>query len=58
MNLPTIIVASIVAVIFLLIVIHEIRKRKAGKASCGGSCCSCGMSCSCHAQTGDHTDES
>lgn len=40
MNLPTIIVATIVALVFLAIVGHIIRRRKKGK-----TCCSCGSSC-------------
>lgn len=50
MNLPTILIAAIVAIIFLAIVIAEIRNKKKGKhsCSCGGSCESCGMNCSCH----------
>ena len=50
LNLPTIIITALIAVIFLAIVITEIRNRKKGKhsCSCGGSCGSCGMDCSCH----------
>lgn len=41
--LPTVIVASILAVILVAIVWNEIRKRKRGQGSCacGGSCGSC-----------------
>jgi len=44
---PTIIVATIVAVIFVAIVVNEIKKKKSGKGgcSCGGNCGACGMSC-------------
>ncbi|MBR6761213.1 MAG: FeoB-associated Cys-rich membrane protein [Oscillospiraceae bacterium] len=47
MNWQTILIAGIVLVIFLAIVISEIRKRIQGKptCSCGGSCGSCGMQC-------------
>lgn len=51
MNLPTILIASAVAVVFLAIVICEIRKKKQGKSSCScGSCGGCPMSGSCHTQ--------
>lgn len=45
--LPTVIVASILAVILVAIVWNEIRKRKRGQGSCacGGSCGSCNA---CH----------
>lgn len=44
---PTIIVASLVAILFIAIVINEIHKKKTGKStcSCGGNCGSCGMGC-------------
>ena len=47
MNLPTIIVFSIVALIVVLIIIKGIIDRKNGKTSCscGGSCEACGMHC-------------
>ena len=47
MNLPTIIVASIIAVIFVLIIVKGHINKKNGKSSCscGGSCGSCGMAC-------------
>ena len=46
MNLSTIIVALIVAVIFEAVLVYEIRKRKKGSCSCG--CSGCGMSEICH----------
>ncbi len=51
MNWSTIIVAGIVAVVFLTIVYNEVRRIKSGKGacSCGGSCASCGL-CKNHAQ--------
>lgn len=45
MNLPTLLITAGIAALFLLIVIREIRSRKSGKPSCGGSCSSCGGSC-------------
>ena len=48
MNAPTIIIATVVAVIFIAIVVREVRNRKKGKGSCscGGNCGACGMNCS------------
>ena len=43
MNLPTIIVASIIAIIFIAIIVKGIINKKQGKHSCAG----CGGSCSC-----------
>jgi len=50
MNWSTFIVAAIIAVIFIAIVVSEIRKRKNGKGSCscGSSCGGCAMSDCCH----------
>lgn len=48
MNWATVIVAGLVAGVFLAIVISSIRGKKLGKgacSSCGGSCGSCGMQC-------------
>lgn len=45
--IPTIIVASVVAIIFALVIVNEVRKKKSGKGSCscGGNCGACGMGC-------------
>lgn len=50
MNVPTIIVAVIVALIFIAIVFNEIRNKKNGKGSCncGSSCGGCAMRNQCH----------
>lgn len=50
MNLPTLIVAAIIAVVFFLIVGKGIRDKKNGKSacSCGGSCGGCNMNGVCH----------
>jgi len=47
MNPPTIIVASIIAAIFVVIIVKGILDKKKGKSSCscGGSCGACGMGC-------------
>ena len=49
--LPTIIVASIIAFVFIAIIVNEIRKKKSGKSSCscGGNCGACGI---CHTDKG------
>jgi len=48
MNAPTIIVASVVAVIFIAIVINGIRRRKSGKGGCSCGCGGCAMRDTCH----------
>ncbi len=48
MNWPTVIVAAVVAAVFLAIVIGGIRRKRLGKgacSACGGSCAGCGMQC-------------
>ncbi len=50
MNWPTLLIAAVVAGIFLAIVISEIRKKKQGKSSCSCSCGGCPMSGSCHSE--------
>ena len=47
MFLPTLLIASLIAALFLTIVITDFRNRKKGKhsCSCGGSCDSCGGMC-------------
>lgn len=47
MNLPTIIIAWIIAVVFAVILISEIRKRKKG-GGCSCGCSDCAMSEICH----------
>ena len=50
MNWPTFVIATIIAVVFLAIIIRGIRNRKNGKGgcSCGCSCSGCGMKDSYH----------
>lgn len=50
---PTIIIASIVAVVFFAIIIKGIINKKNGKSSCscGGGCGGCAMKGTCHANT-------
>ena len=55
MDWPTIIVASVIALILVLIFINHIRNKKKGKhfCSCGGSCGGCAMSDMCHRKTNE-----
>ena len=53
MNIPTIIVAAIVAVLFVAIVVSEIKKKKSGKGSCSCGCSGCAMKDVCHSQKQD-----
>ena len=46
-HLPTILVAAIVAAVFVAIVANEIKKYKKGEG-CGCGCGSCGMRDTCH----------
>ncbi len=46
--LPTIIVAFIVGVIFIAIIVNEIKKRKSGQGGCSCGCGGCGMADVCH----------
>ncbi len=48
MDFPTILVGGLVAVIFVAIIVSEIRKRKSGKGSCSCGCSGCSMSDICH----------
>ena len=48
MNIPTILVATILAVIFVLIVTAEVKKRKKGGCGCG--CSGCANAGVCHSK--------
>ena len=48
MNAPTIIIAALIAAIFVAIVVVRIRNRKKGKGGCSCGCSGCGMSDICH----------
>ncbi|MBO5196300.1 MAG: FeoB-associated Cys-rich membrane protein [Clostridia bacterium] len=48
MNAPTIIIASVIAIIFIAIIVNEIIKKKQGKSSCSCGCNGCAFSESCH----------
>ena len=46
--MATVIIASIVAILFVAIIASEIHKKKTGKSSCGCSCGSCDGCNACH----------
>ncbi len=48
MNAPTMIIAAMVAIVFVAIVVHEIKKRKNGQGGCACGCGNCGMKDLCH----------
>ena len=47
-NLPTMVIAGIVAALFLAIVIRGIVKRRRGETGCGRGCSGCPNSGLCH----------
>lgn len=49
-NLPTILIAAVIAVIFAAIIIRGIRKRRRGEGGCGCGCSGCPNSALCHAR--------
>ena len=55
MNWSTVIVAAMVAAVFIAIVVSEVRKRKSGKGGCGCGCSGCAMSDSCHSKSENQT---
>ena len=46
--MATVIIASIVAILFVAIIASEIHKKKTGKSACGCSCGSCDGCSACH----------
>lgn len=48
MNLPTILVAAVVASAFVAITVKGIINKKKGKGSCSCGCSGCAMSDFCH----------
>lgn len=48
MNLPTIVIATVVLAVFVAIVAGEVRKKKQGKSSCSCGCSGCSADCGCH----------
>lgn len=48
MNLPTVIIASVIGVLVIAIIARGIIKRKNGSGGCSCGCENCGMKNSCH----------
>ena len=50
-NLATILILTVLAVIFGLMLYSLIRDKKAGRSSCSGGCAGCANACYCHSHT-------
>lgn len=50
MNFPTLLLAALVAAVFLAIVVNGARKRKRGGSGCGCGCAGCPNAGLCHPQ--------
>ena len=50
MNIPSIIIAAVIGVIFVAIIVREIRNKKKGKSTCSCGCGGCAMSGMCHSE--------
>ena len=48
---PTIIVTTVIAIVFLAIVISGIKNKLNGKSSCGCSCGGCALKDTCHSHS-------
>ncbi len=46
-NLSTVMVAAIVAAVFVAIVVSEIKKRRSGKGACSCGCSGCALQGKC-----------
>lgn len=53
MNIPSIIIAAVIAVIFVAIIVREIRNKKKGKGTCSCGCGGCAMSNMCHGENSE-----
>ncbi|MBQ3015291.1 MAG: FeoB-associated Cys-rich membrane protein [Clostridia bacterium] len=55
-TIATIIIASVIALLFIAVVANEIIKKKKGKpsCSCGGNCGACGL---CHLDKDNEADK-
>lgn len=49
-NLPTILIAAIIALIFGAIIVNGIRRRRKGEGGCGCGCSHCPSNGLCHGQ--------
>ena len=50
MNVPTILLSMLIALIFVTIIVRGIQNRKQGKGSCSCGCSGCSMSELCHGE--------
>lgn len=50
MNFPTLLLAALVAAVFLAIVVNGVCKRKRGGSGCGCGCAGCPNAGLCHPQ--------
>lgn len=50
-NLPTVVIAVIIAALFLAIVVRGVVKRRRGGSGCGCGCSGCPNSALCHGGT-------
>lgn len=50
--LGSILVGALVLAVVVLIVVKQIKDKRAGKSACGGDCAHCG---GCHAHSSDNT---
>jgi len=48
MNIPTFIILGIIAIVFIAIIVNEIKKKKQGKGSCSCGCSGCANAQYCH----------
>lgn len=49
-NLPTLLIAAVVAALFITVVARGIMKRKRGESGCGCGCSDCPNSRLCHSK--------
>lgn len=48
MNIPTMVILTIIGVIFLTILVSEIKKKRRGEGSCSCGCSGCANADFCH----------
>lgn len=56
-NLPTILIGAVVALIFGAVVVRGIRRRKRGESGCGCGCSGCPNSALCHPRQEENPKE-
>ena len=50
MNPATILIAALVAVLFIAVIVRQIRRHRQGKSSCSCGCGGCAMSGNCQSK--------